>query len=214
MTVITIEKSDITETAKGAPTQEKLDEEMQMLGERLTAEGRAEALAKYLRPAFTDWLAALREQRAGIVTKHDTIRLATAIRMQLAVRDALIATVIDDTLNVDDMLAYATDPRSERAREGMTALLTRAFKDPDARIDNARLECALKTLDTMAGWPRMYAVQPHAAIAYLAWLAGRDTAEPVRHAMTALLIDQDCTLAAIVMSVVSRGITPACVNES
>ncbi|NEG95686.1 hypothetical protein GFD17_02735 [Bifidobacterium sp. SMB2] len=213
MTVITIEKSDITATAKGAPTQAKLDTEMKLLGERLTAEDRAEALAKYLRPAFTDWLAALREQRPDIVTKRDVIRMSTAIRMQLAVRDALIVTVIDDTLGVDDMLAYATDPRSERAREGMTALLTRAFKDPDARINSERLNCALKTLDTMAGWPRAYAVQPHAAMGYLTWLAGRDTAEPVRHAMTALLIDQDCTLAAIVMSVCSRGISPACVHD-
>lgn len=67
-------------------------------------------------------------------------------------------------------------------------------------------------LEVPSRWPGTYSVHPHAAIAYLEWFAG-DTGEALSHAMTALTIDEDCSLAAIVVTAIGRGIRPASQRE-
>ena len=89
----------------------------------------------------------------------------------------------------------------------MGRLLTAAFTDEHGGLDKARCRAAVGALKDMAGIvPERYRVQPLTIMAYVLWWLGKD--EAVEYAMEALAIDERCSLAAIVLGAMRRGIYP------
>ena len=93
----------------------------------------------------------------------------------------------------------------------VTCELSRAFKDADCQPDMRRWGGGRATAlleSVTADAPDGYEAQPMAACAYLMWMADRSTVAAVR-ALKALALDDDCSLATLVLAAGEHGIRPA-----
>lgn len=101
-------------TAITIPTEDALDSERRHLAEVVAADDGA-ALENYLRAAFTHWLAALREDKPGIVSRQDLVRVTVAMTVSLSVRDAILMPAIaPGNMTAGHMLAFAARPHERR----------------------------------------------------------------------------------------------------
>ena len=90
----------------------------------------------------------------------------------------------------------------------MGRMLTEAFDDPQARPDCVRVERGIAALEQCAQVvPDQYCAQPLAMAAYACWWIGDARAMPM--AMQAVAMDDDATLAGIVIAAMLRDIHPA-----
>lgn len=86
--------------------------------------------------------------------------------------------------------------------------LSAEFDDRDGP-DRDRCRTAVLMLAAMAKvMPEPMKVQPLAIISYILWWTGDSRAED--YALSCLAIDEECSLAAIVLKSVSNGLYPAC----
>ena len=157
---------------------------------------------------FDDWLATLRGE--GAMSRASTLALAVGMDQTLAIRDALVVSIVGGEEGLDKriLMDFATRPHAPEVCARMGRMLTEAFTDEHGGLDEERCIASLEALKAMiAVVPERYQVQPLTIIAYVLWWQGDDEAVPL--ALQALAIDERCSLAAIVLGAVRRGIFPA-----
>ncbi|WP_221343557.1 hypothetical protein [Bifidobacterium sp. SO1] len=134
---------------------------------------------------------------------------AVGMSESLPIRDAaIVSLVIGRPCDERMMIEIASQPHSDRVRCGMSDMMTNAFHDARARPDTERCRRGTAMLKRMGdAVPERWRVQPLAALAYVLWWMGDDLA--VIRALECLALDEDCTLAGIVVSLIERGIRPA-----
>lgn len=169
--------------------------------------GTGAATEQWCKTLFDAWMYSLDSEtdRTSDETKR---RLTALMRVNLHVRDALVASIIDPTLDAGIMLAIAVRPDDKSAKNHLSTLLSTTLDNATngkAPWLNGRFDTALDMLSDMAAAPEQFGAQPLAVIAYVSWLAGASNAAII--ALRALTCDEDCTLAAIVLS----GIQEKCI---
>ena len=126
--------------------------------------------------------------------------LAETINHSYAIRDAVLLAAIDDTMDADTFSHIVEDPHG--TKDEMERRLTHTYQHPDSipHIRTRRIADGL----AQQGLNRHMA-HPLASAAYLHWILG-DYQIAVDLANTALQIDEDTSLAAIVISAICHGI--------
>ena len=203
----------------GSVDPRKLEDAARRLTSARRHLGIAQADADWVEQPFEDWLGCL-GSTGTMLGQESVIRFASGMLHSLAIRDALIISVVarsngDGTSPCSTALlvGFASRPHDPMNVERMGDLLAEAFEDKEARADALRCGNALAILASMVEiLPDEYTVQPLAIMAYIAWWMGSDEASVL--AFRALDRDEGCTLAAIVCSALRHGIWPAWLNCS
>lgn len=169
-------------------------------GQDTKEHGTESATERWCKPLFDAWMYSLDSEtdRTSDETKR---RLTALMRDNLHVRDAMIASIIDSTISTADMIGLAAYPKDKENKARLSALLAMSLGNAaDGKTPwlNGRFDTALDMLYDMATAPERFGAQPLAIIAYASWLAGASNAASI--ALQALTCDEDCTLAAIVLS--------------
>ncbi len=127
--------------------------------------------------------------------------LAETINHSYAMRDAVLLSTVDDTLDRDTFALIVKDPHG--TKDEMDSRLTRAYHHPGSipRIRVQRIADGLAEEGT-----RRHLAHPLASAAYLHWVLG-DYQIAVDLANAALSVDANTSLASLVISAICRGIS-------
>lgn len=174
-------------------------------------DGPSQAVRRWFAPMLSLWLTWLDDPDFDEldVDARTLCALAVTLTDSLAMRDAMIiAMIIDPALWDEETLTeFAVRPHAPRTGTRMGALLTEAFDDPAAAPDRGRVQrgsaVLRRTVDIV---PDAFSAQPLATAAYGAWWIGDPDA--LRLAMEALALDDDASLAGIVVAAVLRAVSP------
>ena len=173
--------------------------------------GVEEADRRWLRRPLTDWTAGLKEQQGHTqLGSASADRLAVAIKETLAIRDGLILSILapEPGLDRDRLLDLCVRPNDPSNVTALCSILDAVFKDPATRPDQPRCRAGLAMLEAMTNKvPPGFRAQPLAVAAYVDWWSGESGASGF--AEEALSDDRSCSLAAIVLALIGRGIDPA-----
>ncbi|MBW3078822.1 DUF4192 domain-containing protein [Bifidobacterium simiiventris] len=176
--------------------------------------GPREGNREWVRDPFAQWIRTLESARsfdaaATMLDREGMAAFAVGMTESLPIRDAaIVSLVIGRPCDERMMIEIASQPHSDRVRCGMSDMMTNAFHDARARPDTERCRRGTAMLKRMGdAVPERWRVQPLAALAYVLWWMGDDLA--VIRALECLALDEDCTLAGIVVSLIERGIRPA-----
>ena len=173
--------------------------------------GVEDADRRWLRQPLTDWTAGLRGRQPNPPLGSDSAdRLAVAIKETLAIRDGLILSILapEPGLDADRLLDLCVRPNDASNVTALCSILDAVFKDPATRPDEPRCRAGLAMLEAMADKvPPGFRSQPLAVAAYVDWWRGGSRASGL--AEGALDDDRSCSLAAIVLALIGRGIDPA-----
>lgn len=194
-------------------SERELDATGRMLREHCGERGMCDAIHMYLREPLDHWMETLR--CGGDLGRADMAALAVGMSRTLAIRDALLISIIIDEERCprEFLLDFASRPMLPRNACRLEELLSASFHDAAAHPDMARCGRGIgMLLDIIAMVPESYHVQPLAVTGYILWWLGDDRAMPC--AMRALAIDEGCSLAAIVCSAVHRHVGPAWIGET
>lgn len=179
--------------------------------ERRRRWGVEEADRRWLQQPLADWTAGLKGQQARPPLESDsTERLAVAIKETLAIRDGLILSILapEPGLDADRLLDLCVRPNDASNVTVLCSILDAVFKDPATRPDSRRCHAGLAMLEAMADKaPAGFRAQPLAVAAYVDWWNGGSRTSGL--AEGALDDDRSCSLAAIVLALIGRGIDPA-----
>lgn len=183
------------------------EELQQQFNDRRAALGTSDAIREWIEPAMQAWITQV-DAHTDELDTASMERLAVAMKQVLAVRDALIVSLVANPEKIDfeQLMAFATKPHETQNRALMKSLLSESFEH--LRPDDDRCHAGLNMLAMMADrLPTPYDVQPLAVIAYTLWYMGDARSAVV--ALHCLDKDEDCSLAALVFSAVDRGVKPA-----
>ena len=173
--------------------------------------GVEEADRRWLREPLTDWTSGLKVQQAQPhLDSSSTDRLAVAINETLAIRDGLILSILAPEPGLDSgrLLDLCVRPNEPSNVTALYSILDAVFKDPSTQPGHTRCRAGLAILRAMADQvPPGFRAQPLAVAAYVDWWSGGSRASGL--ADEALADDRSCSLAAIVLALVGRGIVPA-----
>ena len=135
--------------------------------------------------------------------------LAVAMRESLPVRDCLIVSMIaHEPCTLPMLLDMASRPNERVVRDLMTGLLTDSFECEEHMPDTVRCSRGTAMLDAIAAMvPSPWRVQPYAAMSYLLWWMG--DARAAAYAIDCLTMDEGCSLAGMVLSLLAKGLSPA-----
>lgn len=190
-------------------TQEELDALCIELADSRRIRGLSVADAAWIERALGFWLDHISGKRDD-VDRSSIAQLAVGMQCSLAMRDALIVSLLfdQDACSRKSLVAFASRPHSPTNVRSMNRLLTRAFEDDEVGVNVERCARGLRLLAAMVDtMPAGYRIQPLATASYVTWWTGGKDA--VAFARDALELDQGCSLAAIVCSAVDRGVSPA-----
>lgn len=164
--------------------------------------------------AFDEWLNGLDNPQATL-TKHSMEILAKTMKGNMALRDAIILSVIGDgnpEYDADKLREYASSPTrpNRQLAEWCEQMMKWSFANAGSEIDKGKVAKAVEMLSDVIGTVEdtdpILQAQPFAIIGYMLWWIGD------RHAMAptmrALVIDGNCSLAAIVASAIHRDCWP------
>ena len=122
--------------------------------------------------------------------------------------DTMAAFAVGMNETLSQLMEFAARPHSKRNKRRMGELLTVAFEDEGIVPDKERCHAGIAMLlDIADAAPVPYCVQPLAVVAYTLWWLGDSRA--VTMALQCLLLDEECSLAAMVFSAAQRGVAPA-----
>lgn len=137
--------------------------------------------------------------------------LGVAMNETLPIRDALLVSLLIPSLSPDRLLELCVNPHSPVNVRLLCDALEGVFKDHSARVDPVRCGAGRRVLEGVADLMEgSYRAQPQALIAYVLWWSGEG--DPAGHALKALAADGSCTLASIILSMVSHDLNPAWVR--
>ncbi|WP_214377077.1 DUF4192 family protein [Bifidobacterium colobi] len=169
--------------------------------------GPAQAADKWFAPLMDRWNGLLSRDEGGF-SHEERVTLAVLMTECLSMRDSLILASLREMGGGELHMLYA-QPHSMESAAVVMRELSRAFKDAAYQPDTRRGERATALLESVtADAPDGYKAQPMASCAYLLWMADRSTAAAVR-ALKALALDDDCSLASLVLAASEHGIRPA-----
>ncbi len=169
--------------------------------------GPAKAADKWFAPLMDRWNGLLSRNEGGF-SHGERVTLAMLMTECLSMRDAMILASMREMDGGELHMLYA-QPHSMESAAVVTRELSRAFEDAAYQPDTRRGERAMALLESvMADAPDGYEAQPMASCAYLLWIFDRSTAAAVR-ALKALALDDDCSLATLVLAASEHGIRPA-----
>ncbi|NMN00370.1 hypothetical protein G1C96_0949 [Bifidobacterium sp. DSM 109958] len=189
------------------PEGDEFGDATRLLRERRRAMGAHRADALWFGDPLHAWLACL-EGRSDGLDHSRLVALSAGMREVLAMRDALIASLLAPELDEDALTSMASSPHSPPNVRRLTRMIEGTFGDASRRPDPSRCARGIGELERIVrDSPESYRVQPLAAAAYLRWWARRGGA--VECALRALTLDGRCTLAAIVLAAEEHGIVPA-----
>ncbi|MGO1260942.1 MAG: hypothetical protein ACTMHX_04645 [Bifidobacterium mongoliense] len=183
------------------------------LHEQCLYRGYERAVREWCEPLFRAWLDSL-ANATDTTGAHTRLALAAGMHESLAIRDALIVSVVTDIDDLDTMLDMAARPHEPRNVSIMCQSLAAAFDDPDAKPDTAKSAAATEMLETTvreldashaAG---AFLSQPEAFSAYIQWW-NHQPARARLSAQSALVHDENTTLAAIVLTALDHDINPS-----
>lgn len=198
------------------------DEEIVQLRERLRRSridlGPHEADARWVAGPFREWMRLLgageEDGRRVALTRGHALALAAGMMQSLTIRDALVISLVarPGRCGREEMIALVRDPFCDDSRHLVCGLLSDAFDDTTLHPDVRRCRAGLSMLVDMAGMvPVCYRAQPLSIIAYLLWWLG--CREALAVALECLTIDEDCTLAEIIVSALAHGVAPAWMED-
>ena len=134
--------------------------------------------------------------------------LCIGVNETLSMRDALILSIMSD-ISQESLIELVANPHAPRSAALVCKTLTDGFENSDNRPDAQRCQNGIDELARMVCVvPEAYSLQPLAALAYVLWWVGQDE-QALACALRALTLDDDCTMAAIVVCAVNRGVHPA-----
>ena len=170
--------------------------------------GPSRADGDWMREPLQVWLCRLDQ---GMIDLDEVmLPLAVGINEVLAMRDALILSVVGDSTMRDPqmLMDIVRTPHAGHVVMAVHKALSAEFDDRDGP-DRDRCRTAVLMLAAMAKVMREpMKVQPLSIISYILWWTGDSRAED--YALSCLAIDEECSLAAIVLKSVSNGLYPAC----
>ena len=173
--------------------------------------GVQDADRRWLSQPLTDWTSGLNVQQANPhLDSGSADRLAVAINETLAIRDGLILSILAPKPGLDShrLLDLCVRPNEPSNVTALCSILDAVFKDPSTQPDHTRCRAGLAMLQAMADQvPLGFRAQPLAVAAYVDWWSGGSRASGL--AEEALADDRSCSLAAIVLALIGRGIVPA-----
>lgn len=177
--------------------------------ERRKLSGTVAADAQWADEPFDHWLAGLSAQPRAI-DDASIAALVVGMTVTLSIRDALIMSLVagDTCADKRTMMDFASRSHAPDVQSRMCRELQGAFFDERRRPDEPRCRAGSDMLVAMADRvPESFSVQPLAVLAYVMWWMGDSRA--VAFALRCLMLDEDCSLAAIVCSAYQRGVMPA-----
>lgn len=209
-------KRKISKHAEPSPELFEIDalEELSRLFQEARKDlGSQKADAEWISDPLDEWLVNL-ESGETELERGTMAAFAVGMNEALSIRDALILSmIIDEHLcPKSQLLEFAAKPHKKRNKHRMCELLTAAFEDEGIVPDKDRCYAGMAMLlDLADAVPVPYCVQPLAVVAYTLWWLGDSRA--VTMALQCLLLDEDCSLAAMVFSAAQRGVVPAWCSE-
>ena len=157
--------------------------------------------------AMAEWLGILRSA-GGALTSRGAAVLTVGMRETLAIRDALIISILCERVRREELLELIAQPHLPDNARKIGDILNHAFRDPRCQPSRERCVAGMRALrGIIAAAPLEYQVQPMAVVAYIRWWIGDGDASQI--AMRCLDIDASCTLAAIVLAAIAHGVAPA-----
>ena len=210
-------------------TGTEMKETINQFEQDLRSNGTRKAVRSLISEALLIWMDALEQASAEndgpcrvsvtrtecSLDKDAVIRITVGMGEMLSIRDAfLISAIVDEQrASREFLMDFAERPKHPGNAQRLEQLLSDAFRDPSARPDMKRCDQAVNMLfDIIDMIPKPYRAQPFAVISYIMWWMGREGA--IAAAISALAIDDQCSLAAIVCSAVERHIGPAWTSET
>lgn len=184
--------------------------------ERMVAEFREDRHRRGIQAANADWVdEPLDDWLEGLdgrspVERGTMMALVAGMRETLSIRDALILSLVIDERHCpkSQLMEFAARPHQARTKRTMSRLLTWAFEDEGIVPDMDRCSTGVDLMLEMAiAAPVPYCVQPLAVASYVLWWMGEPKA--MEFALQCLLLDEDCSLAAMIFSAADRGVAPA-----
>ena len=171
--------------------------------------GAQQANADWVAEPLDEWLSCLDAGNTDL-GRETMAAFAVGMRETLSIRDALILSLFIDESRCPKswLMEFAARPHLARTRTRMGELLTCAFEDEGMMPDKERCHTGIgMLLDIAEASPVPYCIQPLAVIAYTLWWLGDPRA--MVFALRCLLLDEDCSLAAMIFSAAERGVAPA-----
>nr|WP_240542358.1 hypothetical protein [Bifidobacterium felsineum] len=188
-------------------------EDLEMMANAFHADrrerGPQQANADWVCDPLDEWLASL-DDGIAVLDAETMAVFAVGMNETLSIRDALILSLIVDEQECPKslLMEFASKPHSGKTKRRMSELLTRAFEDERITPDEERCRTGVTMLLNIATVsPVPYCIQPLAVAAYTLWWLGDVSSAAL--AMQCLVLDEDCSLAAMVFSAADRGVFPA-----
>ena len=183
--------------------------EMERLEDQLVEDckslGMAESIRDFLQEPFSEWMDELADESSGA--------LAIAMQQTMAVRDALLVSIIVDERRSsrDFLMGFMANPTLPGNTRHLEESLNGSFRDASRKPDTKRCDNGVNMMFDIIGMvPERYHVQPLTIISYVLWWMGDERA--MLCAMRAL--DENCSLAAIICSAAHRHIGPVWAEET
>ena len=184
----------------------EFDDAVQLLRERRRAMGASQADALWFADPLHAWMTRL--DAGGTLDRGSVVMLAAGMRETLAMRDALVVSVIDAEADEGTLVSMASRPHERDNVRRLGRMVEGTFSDTSYRPDSGRCGRGVAMLEGIVGEaPERFHAQPLAALAYLTWWSCAGGA--AGYALRALALHPRCTLAAIVLAAEEHGITPA-----
>lgn len=174
--------------------------------------GAKKACTQWVGASMDKWVAGLGFECADAehALDRDTVgALAVGVMEVYAIRDAMIMSMIvrPERCSKSLLMDFITRPHMPRVVGRMDELLNEAFEEGVDRKIEHRCLCGIAMLKALChAVPERFQVHPLAMIAYGLWWMGNDHA--AIYALHALALDDECSLAAIVLGAVDRGVCP------
>lgn len=195
--------------------------EMERLEDQLVEDckslGMAESIRDFLQEPFSEWMDELADESSGgddsspecRLSRNGAGALAIAMQQTMAVRDALLVSIIVDERRSsrDFLMGFMANPTLPGNTRHLEESLNGSFRDASRKPDTKRCDNGVNMMFDIIGMvPERYHVQPLAIISYVLWWMGDERA--MLCAMRALALDENCSLAAIICSAAHRHIGP------
>lgn len=158
--------------------------------------------------AFDEWIDGLDTPQATL-TKHSMEILAESMRKSMALRDAMLLSVVcagNPEYDADKLRDYAAAPHipNQQLAEWCERMMKWSFAHAGHETDKSKVAKAVEMLagiaETVESTDTKLQAQPFAIIGYMLWWMGDSRA--MLPAMRALAIDDECSLAAIVVAAI------------